>query len=145
MREQEIKNIGNLMNDISNKVVNTEEKQLQRLGFLDITLSEAHVINAITEVQQKTNSEVAQELELSPGTVTVIVNHLLKKGYVSRSRRDGDRRTVNLGLTKKGKKFYRVYRLYYYLMIQTAVEDLSDTEVQILSKSLKKINTFFGS
>lgn len=50
MREQEIKNIGNLMNDISNKVVKTEEKQLQRLGFLDITLSEVHVINAITEV-----------------------------------------------------------------------------------------------
>ena len=43
---------------------------------------------------RKTSSEVAKELSITVGTLTVAINNLVKKGYVERLRSEDDRRVV---------------------------------------------------
>lgn len=69
------------------------------------------------ECIEKTSSEVAKELSITVGTLTVAINNLVKKGYVERIRSEDDRRVVKLGLTKKEN--------YFSVFISTSIEKWS--------------------
>ena len=63
-----------------------------------------HTIEAIG-MYKKTTTEVAKELSITVGTLTIAINRLVKKEYVERIRSEDDRRVVKLGLTKKENSF----------------------------------------
>ena len=47
-------------------------------------------------------SSLARELSLSPSRMTRILDSLTKKGYISRTESDGDRRSVTITMSQKG-------------------------------------------
>ena len=92
---------------------------------------------------QKSMSEVAQNLKITVGTLTTAINKLIKKEYVERKRIEEDRRVVLIKLTKKGKLAYRLHDKFHKDMVNTAVDGLNDKEEEVLIHSLTKINKFF--
>ncbi len=50
-----------------------------------------------------TLAELAREVELSPATITGIVDRLQRAGLVARVRRDSDRRKIRVVLTEAGR------------------------------------------
>ena len=65
-----------------------------------------HVIDAIGLDSNKNMSSIARELAVTVGTLTISVNSLVKKGYVTRKRSNEDRRVVFISLSEKGVKAY---------------------------------------
>ena len=49
-------------------------------------------------------SAVAKSLSVTVGTLTIAMNHLVKKGYVERRRSEEDRRVVLVSLSEKEKE-----------------------------------------
>jgi DNA-binding MarR family transcriptional regulator len=103
-----------------------------------------HTIEAIGMYHKKTSSEVAKELKVTMGTLTVAINNLEKKGYVERFRSEDDRRVVKLGLTKHGRLLYRMHERFHRLMVEKAIESLSEEERAVLLKALKNLHLYFA-
>ena len=88
-------------------------------------------------------SEVAQDLNITVGTLTTAINKLIKKEYVERKRIEEDRRVVLIQLTKKGKLAYRIHEKFHKDMIVETIDGLSEDEEEVLIMSLEKLNKFF--
>lgn len=92
--------------------------------------------------RRKTTSEVAKELSITVGTLTIAINRLVKKEYVERIRSEDDRRVVKLALTKKGKLLYRVHQHFHREMVKGVLSQMSTDEEQALLKALKNLHDF---
>lgn len=126
--------------------INTlEEKAICKDEFKNITLNEAHVIEAIGEDGASNMTAVAKALDVTTGTLTISVNSLVRKGLVSRERSEEDRRVVLVSLTDKGRELNRRHNQFHERMVSEIIGDLNEEEVQTLAHALDKLNGFFSS
>ena len=135
--------INELLVELFNDVLQIEEQSLKDGPISDLSITEIHTLEAIGMYDQKSMSEVAQNLKITVGTLTTAINKLIKKEYVERKRIEEDRRVVLIKLTKKGKLAYRLHDKFHKDMVNTAVDGLDDKEEEVLIHSLTKINKFF--
>ena len=85
--------------DIEQKAIITEE-------YKDLTNNDMHVIEAIGIGEAKNMPAIARVLSVTVGTLTIAMNSLVKKGYVTRQRGTADRREVYISLSEKGRAAY---------------------------------------
>lgn len=127
---------------VFNDILRIEETELKKSSFSDLSIKEMHTIEAIGMGDNKTTGEVARELSVTVGTLTVAVNNLVKKGYVDRLRSDTDRRIVRLKLTNRGRLFFRAHQYFHKKMVGAALEDMSIEEKRALFKGLQSLHNF---
>lgn len=135
--------LNELLVDLFNDILTIEQNAIQSGEFKDLSVTEMHTIEAIGMYTQKTMSEVANELNITVGTLTIAINNLVKKGYVQRSKSEKDRRIVQISLTKRGKLAYRIHKKFHSDMIKETISGLTDEEEEVLITSLEKLNRFF--
>ncbi len=68
-----------------------------------LTLTQFRLLRALSEHCVRT-SELAARLEVTPATVSVAIDGLVRRGLVERLPSAGDRRAVPLGLTAEGRQ-----------------------------------------
>ena len=105
-------------------------------------MAEVHTIEAIGMYQTKSMSEVAKNLQITVGTLTVAINNLVKKGYVERFRCQSDKRVVLIKLTKKGKLLYRVHEQFHKNVVKATISGLTKQEREVLCQTLIKLNIY---
>ncbi|WP_434102886.1 fatty acid biosynthesis transcriptional regulator FabT [Enterococcus faecalis] len=127
---------------VFNDILTIEESGLRNSQFNDLSITEMHTIEAIGMYKKKTSSEVAKELSITVGTLTVAINNLVKKGYVERLRSEDDRRVVKLGLTKKGKLLFRVHQHFHRELMKNILKGMEQEEEQALLRALKNLHDF---
>jgi DNA-binding MarR family transcriptional regulator len=66
-----------------------------------LTISQFQYINAIHELENPTITEVAQKLAIAKASVSTGINKLIKKGYVTKTQSDYDKRIFHLALTEQ--------------------------------------------
>ncbi|MGX7351912.1 MarR family transcriptional regulator [Enterococcus canis] len=140
--EPNLETVNDYLVSVFNDILTIEESELQKSQFKDLSIKEMHTIEAISMYKKKTMSEVAKELSITVGTLTVAVNNLVKKGYVERIRSEDDRRVVKLGLTKKGKLLYRVHQHFHREMVKNVLVNMDSAEEQALLKALKNLHDY---
>jgi len=126
-----------------NDILSIEQKALQSGVFKDLSVTEIHTIEAVGLDGSKTMSEVAGILGITVGTLTIAINHLVKKEYVERSKSAEDKRVVRINLTRKGIFAYKVHEKFHSDMVKAIIEELTQEEEQVLIKSLDKLNRYF--
>ncbi|MBS6196073.1 MAG: MarR family transcriptional regulator [Clostridiales bacterium] len=129
----------NLFNDI----MDIEAKAIITPEFKDITNNDMHVIEAIGVEEPRNMSSVAKSLSVTVGTLTISVNSLVKKGYVSRERSSEDRRVVLISLTEKGERAFYHHKEFHEEMISSLLKDLSQEETNTLVTALTNVREFF--
>lgn len=127
------------------EIMDIEEKALITAEFKNISVNDMHIIEAIGTGEPKNMSTVAKLMSVTVGTLTIAINNLVKKGYVSRVRSEEDRRVVLILLTEKGKRAYQHHREFHDGMVKALVEGLDEGQQKILVKSLLNLRTFFDS
>ena len=127
------------------EIMDIEEKALITAEFKNISVNDMHIIEAIGTGEPKNMSTVAKLMSVTVGTLTIAINNLVKKGYVSRVRSEEDRRVVLISLTEKGKRAYQHHREFHDGMVKARVEGLDEGQQKILVKSLLNLRTFFDS
>jgi DNA-binding MarR family transcriptional regulator len=75
--------------------------------------SEVHLIDAIGRYPNKSVSGVASRLGITKGAVSQTAKRLEAKGYLERTNREGDKKTVILHLTDMGQEALAWHRLYH--------------------------------
>lgn len=140
--EPDLETINDYLVSVFNDILTIEESELKRSQFNDLSITEMHTIEAIGMYKKKTSSEVAKELSITVGTLTVAINNLVKKGYVERIRSEDDRRVVKLGLTKKGKLLFRVHQHFHREMVKNILNGMGQEEETALLKALKNLHDF---
>lgn len=124
--------------DIEQKAIITDE-------YKDLTNNDMHVIEAIGTGDAKNMSTIAHRLSVTVGTLTIAMNSLVKKGYVIRQRGTTDRREVYISLSEKGKGAYEHHARFHKAMIDSVSRELSQEEMEILVRTLSKLNRWFRS
>ena len=122
--EPNLETVNDYLVSVFNDILTIEESELKKSQFNDLSITEMHTIEAIGMYKKKTSSEVAKELSITVGTLTVAINNLVKKGYVERLRSEDDRRVVKLGLTKKGKLLFRVHQHFHREMVKNILKGM---------------------
>jgi MarR family 2-MHQ and catechol resistance regulon transcriptional repressor len=79
------------------------------------------------------------KVDLNPGSVSVAVDRLYKKGLVSRVESENDRRVRTVSLTEKGRRVFVPIFRQHAALIKRAFQDVSPEEQRQLEKVLKKI------
>ncbi len=68
-----------------------------------LTMSQCHVLLAISEHKQVTTVELTEELAMNKGNLSKIIDSLVTLGYVERTQSKEDRRYSKLEITQKGR------------------------------------------
>ncbi len=131
----------NLFHDIND----IEQKALMTPEFADITEKDMHVIDAIGIDKPKNMSAIARALSVTVGTLTISINSLVKKGYVTRRRSEADRRVVYISLSEKGVRAYYHHKQFHERMIEGIAGELTEEELQLLIRTMVKLNSWFRS
>src|SRR5215472_709370 len=82
---------------------------------------------------------IGPKVDLNPGSVSVAVDRLYKKGFVSRVECSSDRRIRTVSLTEKGREMFAPLFRRHAALIKRAFQDVSSEELQQLEAVLKKI------
>jgi len=82
---------------------------------------------------------IGPRVDLNPGSVSVAVDRLYKKGLVSRLESPGDRRVRTVALTEKGRKMFLPLFRRHAALIKRAFQEVSSEELQQLEVVLKKV------
>jgi MarR family 2-MHQ and catechol resistance regulon transcriptional repressor len=82
---------------------------------------------------------IGPKVFLNPGSVSVAVDRLYKKGFVSRIECKEDRRVRTVSLTEKGRQVFAPLFREHTALIKCAFQGVSSEEIQQLEQVLKKI------
>jgi DNA-binding MarR family transcriptional regulator len=138
------KKINELLLDIYDKILVTEEKALRKGTFSDLSVAEMHTLEGIGLYGSRTMSETAATLGVTTGTLTVAIDRLVRKSYVERRRDPSDRRVVRIQLTRKGKLAYRMHNKFHTLLVDRLTDPLNEKQRQVLLDMLMSISDFVG-
>ena len=111
----------------------------ESIGRTKLGDSDFRVLEALLHKGPLPVNTVGPKVWLTPGSISVAVDRLVKKGLVSRKDHPGDRRVRQVELTAKGRALItRGFREHAAAM-ETAVSVLSKRERLILLRLLKKL------
>jgi DNA-binding MarR family transcriptional regulator len=82
-------------------------------------------------------SDLSRFLLVSNGNVTGIVDRLVSEGFVSRARRNGDRRTSMVRLTSRGKDSFQAMAAAHERWVGQLLAGVSKADAQRLASMLK--------
>jgi MarR family 2-MHQ and catechol resistance regulon transcriptional repressor len=101
--------------------------------------SDFRVLEALLHKGPLPVNTIGPKVWLTPGSISVAVDRLVKKGLVSRKGRPGDRRVRQVKLTAKGRVLIRRGFREHAAAMENAVRVLSKKERLSLQRLLKKL------
>ena len=104
---------------------------------IDLTISQFYVLLAVFRDEGCLMSGLANEMSLSPGTMTGLVDRLEKRSFIKRQHEKADRRAVTVWLTQKGKQFVLEFQKKKDEYLKTVFEKVGKENRQRLVHSLK--------
>lgn len=131
--------------DVFNNVMWIEEAALKQSDFSDITLKDMHTIDAISMYSEKSASQVAKMIHLTPSAMTTAIDKLVDKGYVERRRSNTDRRVVRLGLTHKGRVVYRAHQVFHRDLAHNLLKDMQPTEIAAVKRAIHNLVCYLAN
>ena len=80
--------VNNILVRLFKDILDIEERALITSEYKDISVNDMHIMEAIGIQEKKNMSTVARAVSVTVGTLTIAINHLVKKGYVERQTAD---------------------------------------------------------
>ena len=143
--DNRLEELNTLFVDTFDTIMRVEEKSLKHVGGGDLSIAEFHTLECIGngEDNRRTVGEIAEALDVTVPTVTVCVNKLVKKGYVTKMKSETDARVTIIELTSKGQKMNRLHRFFHEQMVLSIGNEFSNEELEYLLRCIRKLNTYF--
>ena len=116
------------------------------MGAKDLSVKELHVLEAVADLtaqERNTMTQIADVLAIRVSSLTTAVNTLVRKGYLERGGRPGDRRVIQVRLTSKGEAANQLHAQFHARMVESAASRLGEDELETLLRSLRQLDQFF--
>jgi DNA-binding MarR family transcriptional regulator len=135
--------VNELLVDIFNDILKVEHKAIESFAGSALTMSEMHILEAIGNNPDQKMSEIARQLKITLPTLTVSVQRLEEKGYITRNRFGADRRKVAVSLTELGRRAYNDHAAFHAKMVDSLFEGLNIDKMPVLMDSMALLRDFF--
>lgn len=136
--------LNELLVDTFNSILKFEEKSLRSISDMSVTVTEAHILEAIGKKGGSASvSEISALLKVTLPTATVAIKKLEKKGLIGKSPCSEDGRKSIVSLTDLGKRLDRAHKIFHRKMVREISRELTDTERGVLLSSVRKLSIFF--
>jgi len=129
-----------------NSVHRAEEIALESITNGKLTVKEIHFIEAVFKakaVNEHCFSTIANLLGVTTGTLTTSFSKLEKKGYLYKEQDKNDKRIFYIMPTKLAEMIHKEHTEFHTKMISRITQLLSESEIDVLTEALKKLNDFF--
>ncbi len=137
--------LGGVLVELFNETLGIERRYVEKSIYKDISVNDMHILNAIGIEGKKSMSVIAKQIGVTVGTLTIAINSLVKKGYVSRSRSERDRRVVLVFLSDKGRAACEYYQRFIRSMVQAMRDGLDDGQCEVLVQAMTNLREYFLS
>lgn len=123
-------------------------RKLVRAVYLDsmkmakkygLTGPQSAVLRLLANNGDLSSAALSRRLYVTPSNVTGIIDRLEKKGYVRRTRKEGDRRVTLITLTESGQQLSKRIPDPIEKKIITELADLEPQHVEILKMAMQQI------
>jgi len=101
--------------------------------------SDFRVLDVLLHKGPMSVNAIGPKVNLNPGSVSVAVDRLYKKGLVSRLENASDRRVRTVSLTEKGRKMFVPLFRQHAALVEQAFHDVSPEEQRQVEDVLKRI------
>jgi DNA-binding MarR family transcriptional regulator len=125
------------------QVVYEHSKVIERETGL--TGSQMWAIKVIAEAGSIKPSELAKRMYLHPATVVGLIDRLVKKGLVSRTRSETDRRIVEITLTDNGRSLLGFAPDVTQRRLVKGLEDLPEQGILKVAEGLEELVRILGA
>ena len=122
-----------------------EELALQQSEKVDLTISEMHLIEYVGAHMPRgaTIRELAEQLNIKSPSVTVAVQKLEIKGYITKAACPEDKRAVRVQLTRAGRCVEAYHQYYHRILTKRIAQDLTEEEQGVLLRGIRNLNAHF--
>ena len=87
-------------------------------------------------------SAVAKSLSVTVGTLTIAMNHLVKRICRAQEKR-GRQESSSCIFVRKRRRAYHHHRMFHETMVMAVMKDLDRQETEALTEALMKLQDFF--
>lgn len=122
-----------LIREIYSKSMNKMENSL---GDSGLTHQQIMVLKFVAHKKEINIGQLCEEMHLSKGTVSGIVNRLEQADYIKKIKYDNDKRNTYIQFSNKGIEFAKDFRIKKEETFDDVFEDLSEEEIKDIIKSL---------
>ena len=139
------KSLNHVLVDTFNMILKFEESSLKKIVSVPVTISEAHMIEAIGahENAETTASEISSVLGITMPTTTIAIKKLESKGFIKKAPCATDGRRTIISLTDMGKRVNKAHNLFHRRMVKNISNQLEEDEKDVLYGAVVKLSEFF--
>jgi MarR family 2-MHQ and catechol resistance regulon transcriptional repressor len=111
----------------------------QNLLCNELTISQFGIMEALLHIGPQNQRELGAKLLKSGGNITMVIDNLVKRGWVTREKDPNDRRAVIISLTTEGEEHIKKYFPLHLKKIVEEFSVLTPEETEELGRICKKI------
>ncbi len=105
----------------------------------ELTPGQPKILDYLQNHNGCVQKEIAKGCHIEPASITVILKGMESKGYIERKMLSGDRRSLYVFLTEKGKKYIEYLNEKFDKVENTALKNFSEDEKQQLNDLLMRV------
>lgn len=105
----------------------------------ELTPGQPKILDYLQNHNGCVQKEIAKGCHIEPASITVILKGMESKGYIERKMLNGDRRSLYVFLTEKGKKYIKYLNEKFDKVENTALKNFSEDEKQQLNDLLMRV------
>ncbi|REE80242.1 DNA-binding MarR family transcriptional regulator [Paenibacillus taihuensis] len=104
-----------------------------------LTGPQCFLMKLIADEKRATSSMLADQMEVKPSAITVMLDRLVQNGFVSRIPDANDRRVTLLQLTDRGTEALAKVRTNYTSILDQLLQQLGESEIDRFVQSFEYI------
>ena len=132
----QVETICQLAKEIGSLNYQRSYKKLEQIGIYP---GQQILIELIHKNQGISQSQLAKLSIRTPATITTMLSHMEKNGYIFKKVDEKDKRATRLFLTTKGEKILKQIKTQKKEEMRIILKDITDEELTTIHNVLKKI------
>jgi DNA-binding MarR family transcriptional regulator len=132
------KQLQKLLEAADDEVIRTIRQALQRQG-ISLTVSEFRILESVREHGAISMGEIARYNHVSPGTLSIEVRRLIRKGYLRQRHDPKDKRIVTLKCTDEADAVLDMMQNRQENVSEQALQGLNEQDRQAFLGNLEKV------
>lgn len=104
-----------------------------------VTLPQMHTLEVLGSSGDLRMKELAGRMGVTTGSLTVLVDRLVRAGLVQRKPQEQDRRSIQVGLTPEGERHFREHHELHAQLSQELGGALTPEELPLFVDMLRRI------
>jgi len=109
----------------------------------EVSHAQMELLVELSEQGPLSAGDLAIAAQLTPATVTQMLDHLAASGHVQRTRSSTDRRVVVTALTAQGEEKVRLKRALWQQRWETILADIDAEDLRTTTRVLERLNAVF--